>query len=537
MSNQLAEYLKYKNEYLKSFNPDDLFKVFSLFEVKKTNMPIKFYEKDGKYIAEILDADDNDIVHFRKTLAFKSVLDLSYLYSKYQEQISSMNVEFNKISYLNRLDELDKSRTVALSIKNATSIPDQSIQLRLEEIDNQYNILKTDFENWYSSVEKIMTIMNIIKDVFHNVYEDESEKFNEYMIGYYWLNSKMVKSTDDTHYIMNKLVIQNTILNVGDIVKYAENWYIVNSINSRTNITIQNLKTPNDIKTVSTLDIQHQEGHYHVYKDYKIVNNIPTAVSEWVMRLPSDKSNMVLSKFTYQSSNFNVNDIILFNGSWYIINSIIDNNNINIQNIDTDELLTVTKDSVEHPIGFRNKYKNIVVSNEIILPISSWLSSYMNTKESMTSYINERQIYHTNKLNKGDVVMYNKKWYIVVDESTPNVVTIRNLETLSDKQPITVSMNEIKKPTGYYHNYKNFKFTDNLVITIKEWREILNRYGIPMEDIEEEVAELTEYPSKNNVPSSSFLRYEKQEDKEARLKEKELKRKRAKTKKSSEPKQ
>jgi hypothetical protein len=539
MSNRLVDYLKYKNEYLKGFNPEDLFKVFTLFEVKKTNMPIKFYEKDGKYIAEIIDPEDSDIIHYRKTLSFKSVIDLTYLYSKYKEQIDSMNVEFNKISYLNRLDDLDKSRAIALSIKNSTSIPDQSLQLRLDEIENQYNILKSDFENWYSSVEKIMTIMNIIKDVNHNVYEEESEKFNEYTIGYYWLNSKTVKSTDDTHYIMNKLIIQTTILNVGDIVKYADNWYIVTLINSRTNITIQNIKSPNDIKTVSTMDIQHEEGHYHVFKDYKIVNNIPTPVSEWVMRLPSDKSNMIMSKLTYQSPTFNVNDIVLLNGNIYIINSIIDNNNINIQNIDTDELLTVTKDSVEHPIGFRNKYKNIIVSNEIILPINSWLSSYINKKESMSSYINERQIYHTNNINKGDVVMYNKKWYIIVDESTANSVTIRNLETLSDKQPITVSINEIKKPTGYYHNYKNFKFTDNLVISIKEWRDILNRYGIPLEDIEEDISELTEYPANNNVPSAAFLRYEKPEEKEVRLKEKEMKRKKikSKTKKSSESKQ
>jgi hypothetical protein len=234
----LEKYLELKNDYLKKYNKD---KVFSIFDIK-TNMPIKFYEKNGEFIIEISDNKDNSKIYYRRTLIYKNYIDLTFLLEKYQKQLNEMNVEFTKMSYLNRIDRIDIEKSNLFAFKNLQS---NNVDKYLEKIDTEYNLLKSEFDQWFSTIKKISLQIDIIQDIYYQSIIKDRNNMNEYTMGYYWLNSNITKTNDDTHYIMSKLIIQSGNIKVGYVIKYADTWHIVTNVND-SQITIQNLKEPFD---------------------------------------------------------------------------------------------------------------------------------------------------------------------------------------------------------------------------------------------------------------------------------------------------
>lgn len=521
MTNKLQEYFNIKNEYIKGHSLIDEFKIspVSIFDIKKTNMPVRFYEKNGEFTIEITNHKDPSIVYYRKTLIIKNSIDLSFLYNKYQEFLSSQNVEFTKINYLHRIDDINERRSKIEIIKNSLQEPNNDINISLDEINNELNSLNAEFDQWFSNIKKIIIQMNIIQDIYNEHMNNDRINMNEYTIGYYWLNSKTSKNNDDTHYIMSKLITQSGNIKVGYVLKYASIWHIVTEINGSM-LTIQNLRTPFDTKAVNTKDVIYTEGNFHIFKDYKIINNNPELIDEWINKLPNDSANMIVSKLIYQKKTMNKDDIVLYNNTWGIVNSIEDDN-ILIMNLETNQIDIIPKELVEHPEGYRSKYNKIHLTEQIILPIDKWINSINPTNHNKTKdYINNKELYQKGKIKKGDIVKYNSQWYIIVNIVENNIM-IQNLENINDKNVKSVLITEVTHPEGYYHKYKKFKFTDNLVIPKKDWINRLNAYSIATDDIEDIVEERTEYPASNGKPLLSILKDGTEEQKEKRKEKKE----------------
>jgi hypothetical protein len=501
MSSKIQEYLRYKDLYLKSFNPDQPLKKIDIFNIE-TNMKVIFYEMNGKYIMEVIDPIDNSIIHYRKTISSKQVIDLSYLYKKYQDRLNDMNVDFNKVNYINRLDDMISNKSKLLSLKNTTEL-NSNLELQIDELENQYQLLQSEFDMWYNSIQNLLVRINIIEDINYNNLKNDNEKINEYTQSYYWLNSKLSKSSEDFHYIMSLLHSQNNNISINDIVTYARNYYIVRNINNRSDITIQSINKPYDTKNINIKDIIHKPGDYLIFKDYTITNNTITPITDIILSIPPSHSSIILSKLTYQSTKWNIGDLVLYNDSWYIINSISTDNveNISIQDInDMNNIISINKGQVTHIVGYRNKYKNIRFTDELILPIDKWINSYNDVS---SKYVDNRNLFQSSTIQKGDIVKYNNLWYIVISISRPNII-IRSLENKNDTSTKSVLISEVSHHDGYYNKYKNFRYTDNIIIPLNEWINKLNVYGIT-EDVEDYIEELDEYPATNGVSKNKFI--------------------------------
>jgi hypothetical protein len=492
----LSEYFKNKKEYINNFSVTDDFKIYNIFDVK-TNMPVKFYEKNGEYIVEIIDNKDKNKVYYRKTFIIKDTINLSVLYHKYHDELMMKNVEFTKINYLNRIDEINQRRSKIEAINKSLIQPNNEIQLSLQEINKEYDLLKIEFDQWFASINKILIQIDIINQIKYELLKNDQTNMNEYTMSYYWLNSKMTKNNDDSHYIMSKLIIQSGPIKSGYVLKlkYSNLWYIVTNVNN-TQLTIQNLQIPFDSKIVSSDNVLYNQGSFHIFKDYKYVNGTPIVIDEWVSQLPDNAANSIVAKLTYQKETFNIDDIVLYNNDWYLINTI-ENDNIIIMSLIDNHLETVSKSSVIHPIGYRNKYNKVYFTDKIILPIDNWIKSLTNVNQS---FIDNKTMYQSNNINKGDVVRYNNNWYIVVNifKST-NDISIQNLENVNDRDIKNVKISDVTHSEGYYHKYKKFRITDDIIVSKKDWINRLNGYNITTSEIIDEIDEKTEYPSTNGA--------------------------------------
>ena len=324
MSHKLEEYFKAKNEYMKDYSLVNEDKVITVMNIK-TNMPVKFYEKNGEYIVEIVDNKDSTKVYYRRKLINKKNINLSFLYEKIKQELEDLNVEFKKVNYLNRIDEINEKRSKIESIKNTLLNPNNDIELLLQQVNEEYNILKLEFEQWYSNIKKVLTKIDIITQIYNEYLDVDRNSMNEYTMGYYWLNSKIgIKgdsSVDDTHYIMSKLIIQSGNIKEGYVLKYADIWHIVTGING-SQLTIQNLRVPFDTKSVNSRDVIYNQGSYHVFKDYKMINGNTLMINESVIKLPDGTADSIVAKLTYQNDSYSVDDIVLYNNNWYMINGI-----------------------------------------------------------------------------------------------------------------------------------------------------------------------------------------------------------------------
>jgi hypothetical protein len=165
-----------------------------------------------------------------------------------------------------------------------------------------------------------------------------------------------------------------------------------------------------------------------------------------------------------------------------------------------NNIISINKGQVTHIVGYRNKYKNIRFTDELILPIDKWINSYNDVN---SKYVDNRNLFQSSTIQKGDIVKYNNSWYIVVSISRPNII-IRSLENKNDTSTKSVLISEVSHHDGYYNKYKNFRYTDNIIIPLNEWINKLNVYGIG-EDIEDYIEELDEYPATNGVSKNKFI--------------------------------
>jgi hypothetical protein len=495
MPSSLEQYFKYKSEYLQKYSK---YKEFKLFDVTSTNMPIHFYETDKKYIVEVIDPDNRDIIYYRKTIPNPSnVINLSYLHDKLKNDLDKMNVDYNKENYLTKINQLEKEKNDLISINNTLLQPDQNINLKLTNIDNEIQLLTSTFTEWLKSVEQILIQMEIIQDIYNNKIQNDNNNINEYSIKYHWLHNKINSSNNDSHFIIIKLYTQGVIKNINDIIKYANDYYIIKSISS-TSVNIQNIRTANIID-ISITDIIHEAGSYIIYKDYSLSNGTIVTNTDVVYKFNNETdARFVLSQLTYQEEKWSEGHIVMYNNNWYKINSI-NGSNIKIQTIDDVEILDVNKDTLIHPIGYRQKYTKINQTDELILPVNKWIDTFSNTNQY---YINNKELYQGPELKKNGIVRYNDNWHVVISVTAPTV-TIRNLENKTDINPKTVSINDVTYKEGYYNKYKNFKYTTNLIIPIDEWANTIKSYNILLEDTDL-TTETTEYPA--NDMSNRYLR-------------------------------
>jgi hypothetical protein len=165
-----------------------------------------------------------------------------------------------------------------------------------------------------------------------------------------------------------------------------------------------------------------------------------------------------------------------------------------------NNIISVNKGQVTHIVGYRNKYKNIRFTDELILPIDKWINSYNDVS---SKYVDNRNLFQSSTIQKGDIVKYNNLWYIVISISRPNII-IRSLENKNDTSTKSVLISEVSHHDGYYNKYKNFRYTDNIIIPLNEWINKLNVYGIT-EDVEDYIEELDEYPATNGVSKNKFI--------------------------------
>jgi hypothetical protein len=514
MSSLLEKYFKYKNDYLQKYGP---YKQFELFNIRKTNMLINFYEIDRKYIAEIVDPDNRETIYYRKTISYpedKQVINLSHLYDSLNNELNNMNVDYNKEDYLRQINEIEKERDELTILKESLAQPDDSISFKLENVINRLEMLQNTFKDWLNRVEEIFLKMEIIQSIQYEKIQNENNNINEYTISYYWLNNKINHKNNDEHFIMAKLHTQGTIKNVDDIVKYASKYYIIKSINN-TQATIQDITTNSNTIVININDLTHEMGTYLIYKDYNLVNGSIIRNIDDVYKLPTEQAPLILSKLTYQEDGWNIGDIVMYNSEWYIINSFDGTDKINIQDIEDTQLFNVGKDEVIHPVGYRKKYKTVNYTSELILPINKWIESLGNINQY---YINNRQLYQGAEIKSNTIVRYKDNWYIVLSVSLPNI-TIRNLENKMDNSPKTVLINDVTYREGYYNRYKRFNYTNNLVIPLNDWVNRLNAYNI-VYNKDEYVTELDEYP--NGIIRDSFMRIETDEMKQERLQKLEI---------------
>jgi hypothetical protein len=528
MTSQLEKYFKYKDEYLRKY---DILKEFQLFEIRRTNMIINFYEIDRKYIAEIVDPDDRERVYYRKTLSYpenEQIINLSFLYDKLSRDLEMMNVDYNKQNYIELINNINNEMgeiNIITNLQNTNNQLDNENRIKLETKKNELEQLQITFTEWLKNVENIMLRMDIIRDVYSNKIQNEINNMNEYTMSYYWLSNKLQEVGDNFHFVMSVIHTQGSIKNINDIVEYAGKKYIIKSISSAM-LTIQELVGNSSIISVNIADIIHTDGTFIIFKDYSLLNGSILSNIDDVYKLPTDQATLVLSKLTYQEENWVIGDIVMYNGIWYIINSFNTNEDINIQNLENMELLAVEKSMLIHPIGYRKKYKNVNYTNELILPIEKWINTFSNVNQY---YINNKQLYQGSDIKINSVVRYQNNWYIVVSISHPNI-TIRNLENKSDTNPKTVLINDVKYHEGYYNRYKNFKYATNVVIPIAEWKNKLNLYNIEYEDMENMI-EKTEYPTgeqkdiymRKETDEMIKMKLERETVKEIKVKEKEAK--------------
>jgi hypothetical protein len=173
----LNEYFKNKKEYINNFSVTDDFKIYNIFDVK-TNMPVKFYEKNGEYIVEIIDNKDKNKVYYRKTFIIKDTINLSVLYHKYHDELMMKNVEFTKINYLNRIDEINQRRSKIEAINKSLIQPNNEIQLSLQEINKEYDLLKIEFDQWFASINKILIQIDIINQIKYELLKNDQTNMN-----------------------------------------------------------------------------------------------------------------------------------------------------------------------------------------------------------------------------------------------------------------------------------------------------------------------------------------------------------------------
>jgi hypothetical protein len=180
----------------------------------------------------------------------------------------------------------------------------------------------------------------------------------------------------------------------------------------------------------------------------------------------------------------------------------IEEDNLTLRNLVDNQLETIPKERVEHPVGYRNRYNKIHFTDKIILPIDKWINSITNVNQD---YINSKKMYQKGNIKKGDVVKYDNNWNIVVKIEGESVM-IQNLENINDKQIKSVSKGSVSHPEGYYHKYKKFRYTDNLIIEKSYWINRLNAYSITTEDIEDKEEDIIEYPATNGQPITRVIR-------------------------------
>lgn len=310
------KYITLKEEYFNSYlSPDSLERrpIHRVFDVK-TNCPLHFREQNGAYIVEVVHPSCPDIIYYRHSIHVNNTIDLTHLLSQHQKKLTEMHVDEDRLHYLRKIELLTmrKSKLLALQsipaknpAESAMGIATELYKEEMAHLENEIQTLRDTFDEWMDGVKRILTEIDIIRDIAVEQRQEKYDSLNTAQIQYFhlWNQQHRRGITKEDNYRLKKELYQDSVIRKGNVVEFNGQWYVVTQGHSASD-RYTTATEPIRIKPVHSIfreseageareqeisvlpsEVVHHEGHYNKWKNFQLTDRVRVSRDEWHEKL------------------------------------------------------------------------------------------------------------------------------------------------------------------------------------------------------------------------------------------------------------
>jgi hypothetical protein len=245
---------------------------------------------------------------------------------------------------------------------------------------SKYYVIKL-INNTQVTIQDITTNSNTIivpiNDLIHEM--------GTYLIfkDYNLVNGNIIRNTDDVYklpteqapLILSKLTYQEEGWNIGDIVMYNNEWYLINSFDGTDKINIQDMEDTTLIN-VSKDVVIHPIGYRKKYKTLNYTSELILPINKWIESFGNINQYYINNRQLYQGSEIKNNTIVRYKDNWHIVLSV-SLPNITIRNLENkmdNSPKTVLINDVSYREGYYNRYKRFNYTSNLVIPLNDWIN-------------------------------------------------------------------------------------------------------------------------------------------------------------------